>query len=122
MSEAIVLKTKPKLKDYFQGSRARRQFFAGEELVAYDVDQLLTFERGYSASKLSHTTSIATLLGCWKRARDSWERVAAALPAGKLRDEMFVELAEREASMDAIAERAEEMIAVKLVNGERDAS
>jgi hypothetical protein len=121
MSEAIVLKTKPKLKDYFQGSRARRQFFAGEEFVAYDVDQLLTFERGYSASKLSHTTSVATLLGCWKRARDSWVRVAEALPAGALKDQMRVELRERDASMDRLADKAEEMIAVKLANGEVDA-
>jgi hypothetical protein len=112
-----MMKTQVKIKSFFQGTKARRQFFAGEELVAYDVDQLLTFERGYSASKLSHTTSIATLLGCWRRSRDSWARVLAGLPVGELRDAMAIELADRDEAMSLLADKAQALLERKGANG-----
>ena len=107
------------IKSYFQGTKAKRQFFAGEELVAYDVNQLLDFERGFRASRMALITSVATLLSCWKRARDSWKRVAEALPAGKLREEMFEELRKREASMDLIAEQARADLYAAVVEEDR---
>jgi hypothetical protein len=124
MTKTAQVKT---LKSYFQGSKAKRDFFAGEELVAYDVDQLLSWEVSFHRHQLlargtgDGSPSFALLLGCWRRARDSFERVMKALPVGELRDAMALELADREAAMDDLAEKAREMIAVKLANGERDA-
>jgi hypothetical protein len=94
-------------KSYFQDTKARRQFFAGHDLIAYDVDQLLTFEKNFENSRLAHTTSVCVLLHCWRKARDSWLRVAEALPPGDLREEMFEELAARDAAMDQLAEQAQ---------------
>jgi hypothetical protein len=37
--------------DYFRTPK-RRQFFGGEELVAYDCNQLLTFEENFAHSDL----------------------------------------------------------------------
>jgi hypothetical protein len=98
------MKTEPKrIADYFKGSKARRQFFGGENLLAYDVAQLHTWERGFATSRLGRKedglppTSI--LITCWRRARDSFERVMKALPQGELKDEMALELQIRDAAM-----------------------
>jgi hypothetical protein len=127
MSEAIVLKTTAlKIKDYFQGTKARKDFFAGEELVEYDCDQLLTFEARFATHQfMTRGTGdglppMSVLVATWRRARDSFERVLCALPAGALRDAMEIELAARDASMDRLADQAREMIATKLANGEVD--
>jgi hypothetical protein len=102
------------LKDHFQGTRAKRQFFASEELVAYDVNQLMEFEEDFAKCGLSHSPDglppMAVLLAAWKKARDSFERVAEALPHGELRDQMLDELAKREAVMDGLAQRASEIL------------
>jgi hypothetical protein len=102
------------IKDYFRGSRAKRQFFAGEENVAYDVNQLLEFEEDFAKCGLSHSPDclppMAVLLAAWRKARDSWERVAEALPAGELRDEMAAELRERDASMARLADKAQALL------------
>jgi hypothetical protein len=99
-----------KIAEYFQSTKARRQFFSGENLIAYDVDQLLIFERDFTNSRLSHTTSVSVLLACWRRARDSWSRVTEALPPGPLRDQMALELQDRDEAMNRLAERASEML------------
>jgi hypothetical protein len=106
-------KTEPKIEDFFQGSKARRSFFKGENLVAYDCGQLLQMERGYASVGLGPPDGkpqVSVLLAVWKRARESWKRVMEALPAGELKDDMALELQIREASMDALADRASEML------------
>jgi hypothetical protein len=124
MTKTAQVKT---LKSYFQGSKAKREFFAGEELVEYDVDQLLSWEVSFHRHQLltrgtgDGSPSFALLLGCWRRARDSFERVMKALPVGELRDAMAIELADRDASMDDLADKACAMIATKLAKGEVDA-
>jgi hypothetical protein len=124
MTKTAQVKT---LKSYFQGSKAKREFFAGEELVEYDVDQLLSWEVSFHRHQLltrgtgDGSPSFALLLGCWRRARDSFERVMKALPVGELRDAMALELADRDASMDDLADKACAMIATKLAKGEVDA-
>jgi hypothetical protein len=111
-----------KIADYFRGSKARRQFFAGEELVAYDCDQLLGWERSYAKGPLGHSEDglppVSVLIASWRKARDSWERVMRALPAGGLRDEMAAELRERDAAMDKLAEQAKAQLYAKVVEGE----
>jgi hypothetical protein len=111
-----VLKTAPKIADFFQGSKARRDFFAGEELVAYDCDQLLSWEVSFHRHQLftrgtgDGSPSFAVLVATWRRARDSFERVMRALPTGALRDEMADELRDRDAAMNRLAERASEIL------------
>jgi hypothetical protein len=115
-------KTEPKIEDFFQNTKSRRSFIAGEKAIAYDVDQLLTFERNWLASGLGRgEPRMAVLVASWRRARDSWQRIMEALPLGRLRDEMQIELVERDKSMDALADKAEALIAIKLANGEVDA-
>jgi hypothetical protein len=124
MTKTAQVKT---LKSYFQGSKAKREFFAGEELVAYDVDQLLSWEVSFHRHQLltrgtgDGSPSFALLLGRWRRARDSWQRLVEALPSCALREEMALELADREAAMDDLADKARAMIAAKLAKGEVDA-
>lgn len=109
-----VVKTEPKIEDFFQGSKARRSFFKGENLVAYDVGQMLSVERAFAKSRLGRQPDglppVSVLVACWKRARESWKRVTAALPAGELKDEMMLELQIREAAMDALSEKAEALV------------
>jgi hypothetical protein len=127
MSEAIVMKTQVKIKDFFQGSKARKDFFAKEEMIAYDTNELLSFEAGFARHRFElHGTgdglpSFAALMTLWRRARDSWKRIMEALPVGELRDAMALELADRDASMDDLADKACAMIATKLAKGEVDA-
>jgi hypothetical protein len=113
MTKTAQVKT---LKSYFQGSKAKRDFFAGEELVEYDVDQLLSWEVSFHRHQLltrgtgDGSPSFALLLGCWRRARDSFERVMKALPVGELRDAMAIELADRDEAMDRLANQAEVLL------------
>lgn len=103
-----VTKTETKVEDFFQNTKSRRSFIAGEKAIAYDVDQLLTFERNWLASGLGRgEPRVAILVASWRRARDSWKRVTKALPAGELKDEMELELQIREAAMDRLADQAE---------------
>jgi hypothetical protein len=99
--------TAPKLRivDSFRTSTttAKLQFLAEEE-VARDVYQTLAAERGFDAK------STSVLLGCWRAARDSYERVVKLLPEGELRDAMALELAERDRAMDALAEKAKALL------------
>jgi hypothetical protein len=121
MSEAIVLKTQVKIKNFFQGSKAKRDFFAGEELLAYDVGQMIEFERGYATCGLGHEPDglppMSVLITCWRRARDSWKRVTEALPQGELRDEMALELQIRDHAMDKLADEAQALLERKGANG-----
>lgn len=109
-----VVKTEPKaIADYFQGSKARRSFFKGHELIAYDCGQLLQMERGYASVGLGPPDGkpqMSVLLAVWKRARESFKRVMEALPAGELKDEMALELQIREAAMDRIADQAQALV------------
>jgi hypothetical protein len=108
-----VTKTEPKIEDFFQGSKARRSFFKGEELVAYDCGQLLQMERGFASVGLGPPDGkpqVSVLLAVWKRARESWKRVTEALPAGELKDEMRLELQIREATMDRLCDQAEALV------------
>jgi hypothetical protein len=116
------MKTEPKIN--FQGTKAKRDFFAGEELVAYDVGQLLGWERSFARHQfLTRGTGdglppVSVLVACWRRARDSWARVTAALPPGKLRNSMLDELRERDAAMDQLCEKAKAQLYAKVVEGE----
>jgi hypothetical protein len=100
-----VVKAEPKLSDYFRTTTSRRQFLAEEE-VAHDVERLLAFEEGFDCK------STAVLLACWRMARDSYQRVMEMLPCGPLRDQMAIELADRDESMNRLAEHASEMLKV----------
>ena len=116
------MKTEPKIN--FQGTKAKRDFFAGEELVAYDVGQLLGWERSFARHQfLTRGTGdglppVSVLVACWRRARDSWARVTEALPPGKLRNSMLDELRERDAAMDQLCEKAKAQLYAKVVEGE----
>jgi hypothetical protein len=127
MSEAIVMKTQVKIKDFFQGSKARKDFFAKEEMIAYDTNELLSFEAGFARHRFElHGTgdglpSFAALMTLWRRSRDSWARVTEALPVGELRDAMAIELADRDEAMNAICDKAQAMLQAKLAKGEVDA-
>jgi hypothetical protein len=119
-----MMKTQVKIKSFFQGSKARKDFFAGEELVAYDVDQLLSWEVSFHRHQLftrgtgDGSPSFALLLGCWRRARDSWLRVAKALPLDSpLREEMFRELADRDEAMSLLADKAQALLERKGATG-----
>jgi hypothetical protein len=107
-------KAEVKIVDYFRGSKARRQFFAGENLLAYDCAQMIEFERGYATCGLGHEPDglppMSVLIACWRRARDSWKRVADALPAGALRDEMALELQIRDHAMNELSRKAEALL------------
>jgi hypothetical protein len=100
-------KTEPKIEDFFQNTKSRRSFIAGEKAIAYDVGQLLVFERNFT---LRHEPDglpqVSVLVACWKRARGSFQRVAEALPPGELREEMFLELQIRDAAMSRLQEQA----------------
>jgi hypothetical protein len=65
---------------------------------------LLAFEERFDCK------STAVLLACWRMARDSFERVMEALPCWPLRDQMAIELADRDESMNRIADQASEML------------
>lgn len=118
------MKTEPKIKDYFQGTKAKRDFFAGEELVAYDVGQLLGWERSFAQHQfLTRGTGdglppVSVLVACWRKARDSWARVTEALPPGELRDAMAAELRERDVAMDKLAEQAQAQLYAAVVEDE----
>jgi hypothetical protein len=98
------MKAEPKpIADYFRTTTSRRQFLAEEE-VAHDVERLLVFEERFDCK------STAILLACWRMARDSYQRVMEMLPCGPLRDQMATELAERDESMDRLADQAEALV------------
>jgi hypothetical protein len=102
------------LKDHFQTTKARRDFYAGENLAAYDCAEVLSFEQGFAKCGLSHSPDglppFSVLLAVWRKARDSWERVTEALPPGALRDQMAAELAERDEAMDRLADKAQALL------------
>jgi hypothetical protein len=103
-----VVKAEPKVEDFFQNTKSRRSFIAGEKAIAYDVGQLLVFERNFT---LRHEPDglpqVSVLVACWKRARGSFQRVAEALPAGELKEAMFLELQIREEAMDRLCDQAQ---------------
>jgi hypothetical protein len=123
MSEAIVMKTTAvNIKEYFQGSKARKDFFAKEEMIAYDTNELLGFEAGYARHRFElhggdRLPSFAALMTLWRRSRDSWARVLADLPVGELRDAMALELADRDEAMSLLADKAQALLERKGANG-----
>jgi hypothetical protein len=105
--------------DYFRTPK-RRQFFGGEELVAYDCNQLLTFEENFAHSDLGSRDGkvpLSVLVHVWWKMRDSWERVMLALPPGPDREEMKALLAERYAVMEGFRAKARNLIRLKEVEG-----
>jgi hypothetical protein len=126
MSEATVLKTKPKsARDYFQNTKARRDFFAGEELAAYDAAEVISFEQGFAKCGLSHSPDglppISVLVAVWRKARNSWERVMKALPPGSsLRNAMLDELRDRDKAMEGLRAKARALLEAKIAKGECD--
>lgn len=117
MTKAVAVAN---LADHFTTAKSRAEF-AGEELLAYDVDQLLHFEMDYARCDLGRTADglppTSVLVACWSRMRDSWERVMLALPPGPDRDEMVAFLAERDAAMERLREKARNLVRLKTVQG-----
>jgi hypothetical protein len=107
MTKVVRIKSSMRVEDYFERTKAKRDFLAREKQCAEDVAEVLSFEVGFSR----HTGGLppmAVLLAAWRRARDSWLRVTKALPRDSLlREEMQIELAAREKAMDDLARKAE---------------
>jgi hypothetical protein len=105
--------SRAKFEELFPTTTAKLQFLAEEE-VAKDVDQVLSFERQFSAKSMS------VLVGCWRAARDSWERVMKLLPPGELRDSMVLELVERDRAMDKLADEAQRLLYAAAADAEHE--
>jgi hypothetical protein len=103
---------KPKLSDYFQDVEGKA-FFTMEKLACYDAWQLHYFEKQFARSAGDGFPSVASLMAAWRHARNSVQRVMEALPPGALRDQMALELQDRDEAMDKLADRAEEMLLLK---------
>jgi hypothetical protein len=117
MVHLIRVKASMSVNEHLSRTRGKRKILAHEKAVAYDVAQLLSFERGFAQHQLETRgtgdgrPSFAVLVACWKRARESFERVTKALPLDSLlREEMTLELAARDKAMDDIARKAEALL------------
>jgi hypothetical protein len=109
MTKVVRIKSSMRTEDYFTRTRSQRDFIAREKQVAEDVSQVLAFEVGFS--RHAGGPSMAVALAAWRKARESYERIAKALPLDTaLRTEMFAELAERDAVMAKLEEKAERLL------------
>jgi hypothetical protein len=98
--------SKPKLSDHFQDPEGKA-FFTMEKLACYDAWQLLYFEKQFARSAGDGLLPVASLMAAWRHARNSVQRVMEALPPGALRDQMALELQDRDEAMDRLAEIAQ---------------
>jgi hypothetical protein len=108
----VRMESSMRAEEHLSRTRGGRKILAHEKAVAEDIAQLLDFEIGFSKSPLGQGhPSMAVLVASWRRARGSWERILKALPLDALlRAEMQRELWERDAAMDALADRAQALL------------
>jgi hypothetical protein len=108
----VRMESSMRAEEHLSRTRGGRKILAHEKAVAEDIAQLLDFEIGFSKSPLGQGhPSMAVLVASWRRARDSWERILKALPSDALlHAEMQRELWERDAAMNLLADRAEELL------------
>ena len=111
------------LWDHFTTPK-RRELFGGEQLLTYDVQQILDFELAYAKCGLASTIDglppFSVLFTCWQRQRDSWQRVMLALPEGEDRAGMLEFLRERDAAMAQLRSRAYQLLERLEANDHKD--
>jgi hypothetical protein len=106
MTKVVRIKSSMRVEDYFERTKAKRDFLAREKQCAEDVAEVLSFEVGFSRHA-GGLPPMAVLLAAWRRARDSWKALPLDSP---LREEMQIELAAREKAMDDLARKAEALL------------
>jgi hypothetical protein len=116
----VRIKASMSVEEHLGRSRGGRKMLVAEKQCAEDVAEVLRFEP-LLGRHTGEGPTIAVLVAAWRKARDSFARVTKALPLDSaLRHSMETELAKRDASMNALADTAQAMVAVKLARGDRE--
>ena len=116
----VRIRSSMSVEEHLSRTRGGRKILRHEKAVAEDVAQLLDFEQGFAQHQLETRgaddgrdgrPSVAVLVASWRRARDSWLRVTKALPLDSaLRNAMAIELAERDQTMNKLADQAQALV------------
>jgi hypothetical protein len=79
MTKVVRIKSSMRVEDYFERTKAKRDFLAREKQCAEDVAEVLSFEVGFSRHA-GGLPPMAVLLAAWRRARDSWKALPLDSP------------------------------------------